>query len=207
MEEILRYFPNLEPDKQEKFKKLYDLYLDWNTKINVVSRKDIEHLYVRHVLHSLAIYKFLQFKPGSRILDVGSGGGFPGIPLAIMQPESEFKLVDSIGKKMKVAGSIAASLDLKNVSVQQIRAEKLKERFDFIVSRAVMQLPKFVKLTMKLLAKQQHNALPNGIIYLKGGDFQEEIDELDFVHVDTFDITDYFDNEFFETKKVVYITH
>lgn len=207
MEEILRYFPKLEPDKQEKFIKLYDLYLDWNNKINVVSRKDIEHLYVRHVLHSLAIYKFLQFKPGSRILDVGSGGGFPGIPLAIMQPESEFKLVDSIGKKMKVAGSIAESLDLKNVSVQQVRAEKLKERFDFIVSRAVMQLPKFVKLTMKLLAKQQQNALPNGIIYLKGGDFQEEIDELDFVHVDTFDITDYFDNDFFETKKVVYITH
>jgi 16S rRNA (guanine527-N7)-methyltransferase len=207
MEEILRYFPNLDTDKQEKFEKLYDLYLDWNSKINVISRKDIEHLYVRHVLHSLAIFKFLQFKPGSRILDVGSGGGFPGIPLAIMQPECEFKLVDSIGKKMKVAESIAEALELENVKTQQIRAEKLKEKFDFIVSRAVMQLPKFVKLTMKLLAKQHQNALPNGIIYLKGGDFEEELDELDFVHVDTFNITDSFDNPFFETKKVVYITH
>jgi 16S rRNA (guanine527-N7)-methyltransferase len=206
MEELLRYFPKLEADKQAQFKKLYDLYLDWNSKINVISRKDIEHLYVRHVLHSLAIYKFLQFKPGSRILDVGSGGGFPGIPLAIMQPESHFKLVDSIGKKMKVAGSIAESLGLKNVETEQIRAEKLKEKFDFIVSRAVMQLPKFVKLTMKLLSKEQKNALPNGIIYLKGGDFEEELNELDYLHVDSFEILDYFDNPFFETKKVVYLT-
>ncbi|PLX25155.1 MAG: 16S rRNA (guanine(527)-N(7))-methyltransferase RsmG [Salinivirgaceae bacterium] len=207
MEELLRYFPKLEAEKQEQFKQLYDLYLDWNSKINVISRKDIEHLYVKHVLHSLAIYKFLQFKPGSHILDVGSGGGFPGIPLAIMQPECEFKLVDSIGKKMKVAASVAESLGLQNVKTQQIRAENLKEKFDFIVSRAVMQLPKFVKLTMKLLSKQQQNALPNGIIYLKGGDFTDEIDELDYLHVDTFDITDYFEDDFFETKKVVYITH
>lgn len=207
MEEILRYLPNLDAAKQQKFKQLYDLYLEWNSKINVISRKDIEHLYIKHVLHSLAIYKFLQFKPGSRILDVGSGGGFPGIPLAIMQPECQFKLVDSIGKKMKVAESIAQELDLENVQTQQVRAEKLKEKFDFIVSRAVMPLPKFVKLTIKLLSRQQQNALPNGIIYLKGGDFEEELNELDFVHVDTFNITDYFDNPFFETKKVVYITH
>lgn len=207
MEEILRYLPNLDAAKQQKFKQLYDLYLEWNSKINVISRKDIEHLYIKHVLHSLTIYKFLQFKPGSRILDVGSGGGFPGIPLAIMQPECQFKLVDSIGKKMKVAESIAQELDLENVQTQQVRAEKLKEKFDFIVSRAVMPLPKFVKLTIKLLSRQQQNALPNGIIYLKGGDFEEELNELDFVHVDTFNITDYFDNPFFETKKVVYITH
>ncbi|HKK60476.1 MAG TPA: 16S rRNA (guanine(527)-N(7))-methyltransferase RsmG [Salinivirga sp.] len=207
MDEILRFFPKLDNAQKARFEKLYALYTEWNAKINVISRKDIDHLYIHHVLHSLAIYKFLRFNPGSKIMDVGTGGGFPGIPLAIMQPDCHFTLVDSIGKKIKVANAVAEALELKNVKAIQARAEKVKDRFDFIVSRAVMPLPKFTKLTMKKLKKEQMNALPNGIIYLKGGDFKEELNELDFVHVDVFDIADYFDLPFFETKKVVYITH
>lgn len=207
MDEILRFFPKLDNTQKARFEKLYALYTEWNAKINVISRKDIDHLYIHHVLHSLAIYKFLRFNPGSKIMDVGTGGGFPGIPLAIMQPDCHFTLVDSIGKKIKVANAVAEALELKNVKAIQARAEKVKDRFDFIVSRAVMPLPKFTKLTMKKLKKEQINALPNGIIYLKGGDFEEELNELDFVHADVFDIADYFDLPFFETKKVVYITH
>lgn len=207
MENILRFFPHITDQQKTQFEKLYNLYNEWNEKINVISRKDIQHLYIRHVLHSLAIYQFLKFSPDSKILDVGTGGGFPGIPLAIMQPECHFRLVDSTGKKIKVVNNIARELGLKNVNAQQIRAEKLKEKFDFIVSRAVMPLPKFTKLTQKLLSNKQKNALPNGIIYLKGGNFPEEIAELDFVHTDVFDISDDFDLPFFETKKLVYITH
>ncbi|ALO14568.1 16S rRNA (guanine(527)-N(7))-methyltransferase RsmG [Salinivirga cyanobacteriivorans] len=207
MDEILRFFPKLDNTQKARFEKLYALYTEWNAKINVISRKDIDHLYIHHVLHSLAIYKFLRFNPGSKIMDVGTGGGFPGIPLAIMQPDCHFTLVDSIGKKIKVANAVAEALELKNVKAIQARAEKVKDRFDFIVSRAVMPLPKFTKLTMKKLKKEQINALPNGIIYLKGGDFENELQELDFVHADVFDIADYFDLPFFETKKVVYITH
>lgn len=206
MEQIRQHFPKLTDNQIEQFEKLYDLYADWNSKINVISRKDIEHLYTHHVLHSLAIYKFLQFSADSNIIDVGTGGGFPGIPLAIMQPECNFTLVDSIGKKIKVASEVAGSLGLKNVITKQVRAEELKEKFDFIVSRAVTALPEFTKLTLKLLSKTQRNALPNGIIYLKGGDFQHEIKELDFVETDVFDITQYFDLEYFKTKKIVYIT-
>lgn len=206
MEQILQFFPKISETQKEQFTKLYDLYFDWNSKINVVSRKDIEHLYLHHVLHSLAIYKFLQFAPDSNILDVGTGGGFPGIPLAIMQPECHFTLVDSIGKKIKVATEIATALELKNVTTKQVRAEELKNKFDFIVSRAVTALPDFTKLTIKLLSKTQRNALPNGIIYLKGGDFQDELKELSFVDVDVFNITQYFDLPYFESKKIVYIT-
>ncbi|MFO7863635.1 MAG: 16S rRNA (guanine(527)-N(7))-methyltransferase RsmG [Salinivirgaceae bacterium] len=206
MDELLRYFPKLNEQQTEQFTKLFDLYSDWNSKINVISRKDIEHLYIHHVLHSLAIYKFLQFAPESNILDVGTGGGFPGIPLAIMHPECNFLLVDSVGKKIKVATEVSEALRLQNVRAKQKRAEELKEKFDFIVSRAVMPLPKFTRLTIKLLAKQQRNALPNGIIYLKGGEFEHELKELEDFSTDTFDIPDYFDHPYFETKKVVYIT-
>ncbi|MDA3867182.1 MAG: 16S rRNA (guanine(527)-N(7))-methyltransferase RsmG [Salinivirgaceae bacterium] len=206
MDELLRYFPKISEQQKEQFTKLYDLYTDWNSKINVISRKDIDHLYIHHVLHSLAIYKFLQFEPESNILDVGTGGGFPGIPLAIMQPECNFLLVDSVGKKIKVANEVSEALGLQNVRTKQKRAEELKEKFDFIVSRAVMPLPKFTRLTIKLLAKQQRNALPNGIIYLKGGEFEHELKELDDFSTDTFDISDYFDLPYFETKKIVYIT-
>ncbi len=207
MDEILRFFPKLNQTQKEQLAQLYKLYAEWNAKINVISRKDIEHLYVHHVLHSMAIYKFLQFNPGSKIMDVGTGGGFPGIPLAILQPDCNFTLVDSTGKKIKVATAVAEALELKNVKAIQARAEKVKDRFDFIVSRAVMPLPKFTKLTMKKLKKEQMNALPNGIIYLKGGEFEDELKELDYVHVDVFDISDYFDLPYFETKKVVYITN
>lgn len=207
MEEILRFFPKLNEKQIKQFEALYKLYTEWNEKINVISRKDIEHLYVHHVLHSLAIYKFLQFNPGSKIMDVGTGGGFPGIPLAIMQPECDFTLADSIGKKIKVAREVSHAIGLENVKPIQVRAEKIKDRFDFIVSRAVTALPKFTKLTMKKLKKEQMNALPNGIIYLKGGEFEEELNELDFVHVDVFNIDEYFDLPYFETKKIVYITH
>ncbi len=205
MEELLRFFPNLTAQQKEQFQKLYDLYIDWNNKINVISRKDIEHLYIHHILHSLIIYKFFPFQPGTAVLDVGTGGGFPGIPLAIMQPECEFRLVDSIGKKVKVATSVSDSIGLSNVKTQQIRAEKIKEKFHFIVSRAVMPLPRFVKLTLKLLHKDDFNAFPNGIIYLKGGDFQQELNEMNHVHKEVFNISDEFDLPYFETKKVVYI--
>lgn len=207
MDEILKFFPHLEDVKIRQFEQLYALYSEWNTKINVISRKDIENLYEHHVLHSLAIHRFLTFSPGSKILDVGTGGGFPGIPLAIMQPECRFTLIDSTGKKTRVAQSVADSIGLKNVKVYHERAEKIKDKFDFIVSRAVMPLPKFTKLTLKKLAKTQKNALPNGIIYLKGGQFDNELQALDFVHTDVFDITDYFDLPYFQGKKIVYITH
>lgn len=206
MEQILHFFPKLTDTQIAQFTKLFDLYADWNSKINVISRKDIEHLYTHHVLHSLAIYKFLPFSPKTNIIDVGTGGGFPGIPLAIMQPECNYTLVDSIGKKIKVATEVATALELKNVNIKQVRAEELKDKFDFIVSRAVTALPDFTKLTIKLLSKTQRNALPNGIIYLKGGDFKHELKELDFVDVDVLEITQYFDLPYFETKKIVYIT-
>ncbi len=206
MEEILRFFPNLTTNQQEQFKKLYTLYIEWNSKINVISRKDIEYLYVRHVLHSLAINKLFTFQPGTSILDVGTGGGFPGIPLAIMQPECEFKLVDSIGKKIKVATSVADSIGLENVKTSQMRVEKLKDKYHFIVSRAVMPLPKFVKLTLKLLHRDEFNAFPNGIVYLKGGDFKQELNEMNHVHKEVFNIFDEFDLPYFETKKIVYIS-
>jgi 16S rRNA (guanine527-N7)-methyltransferase len=201
---ILKYFDKLTLRQIEQFEMLAQLYNDWNAKINVVSRKDIDELYTRHVLHSLAIAKIINFRPGTKVLDVGCGGGFPGIPLAIMFPETQFTLVDSIGKKIKVVNEVANALSLTNVEGIQQRAEKMKHRYHFIVSRAVTAFPKFVALTRKLIDHEQFNALHNGIIYLKGGDFTEEI--ADFKNCVTIhNIPDFFEESFFETKKVIYL--
>jgi len=183
---------------------LEKLYNDWNSKINVVSRKDIDELYTRHVLHSLAIARVSKFTPGTKILDVGCGGGFPGIPLAIMFPDVQFTLVDSIGKKIKVVNEVASALGLTNVEGLQQRAEKLDKRFDFIVSRAVTAFPKFIALTRNLIKKKQTNNLKNGVIYLKGGDFSDEIAMFNN-RITLFNISDFFEEEFFETKKVIYM--
>lgn len=204
MDIILKYFNNLTPRQIEQFGMLGQLYNNWNEKINVVSRKDIDELYTRHVLHSLTIAKIINFKPGTEVLDVGCGGGFPGIPLAIMFPETHFTLVDSIGKKIKVVNEIANALKLSNVVGTQQRAEKMKQRYHFIVSRAVTAFPKFVALTRNLIDHEQLNALHNGIIYLKGGDFSEEI--ADFKNRVTIkNIPDFFEEDFFETKKIIYL--
>lgn len=204
METILKYFKDLTPDQIDKLSKLEELYLDWNSKINVISRKDISELYIRHVLHSLAIAKFIRFKSGTKIVDVGCGGGFPGIPLAILFPEVQFTLVDSIGKKITVVNEVASALELNNVKGINERAEKLNDRFDFVISRAVTAFPDFVSFTRKLISDKQKNALPNGIIYLKGGDFADEIKPFQKI-AEVFNISDYFDESFFETKKIIYI--
>lgn len=204
METITRYFPALTTEQKEQFAALYDLYFDWNSKINVISRKDIENLYLHHVLHSLAIAKYITFKPGTTIMDMGCGGGFPGIPLAIMFPDVQFHLVDSIGKKVRVAGEIANAIGLKNVRTSHSRAEEIKEKYSFVVSRAVMQLPDLVKICRKNISKEQQNALPNGIICLKGGDITHEL--LPFKNVsETIDISNYYSEEFFKDKKIVYV--
>lgn len=204
METILKYFKDLTPDQIDKLSKLEELYLDWNSKINVISRKDISELYIRHVLHSLAIAKFIRFKSGTKIVDVGCGGGFPGIPLAILFPEVQFTLVDSIGKKITVVNEVASALELNNVKGINERAEKLNDRFDFVISRAVTAFPDFVSFTRKLISDKQKNALPNGIIYLKGGDFADEIKPFQKI-AEVFNISDYFDESFFETKKIIYL--
>jgi len=204
LDTILKYFNDLTPRQIEQFSMLEKLYNDWNSKINVVSRKDIDELYTRHVLHSLAIARVSKFKPGTKILDVGCGGGFPGIPLAIMFPEVQFTLVDSIGKKIKVVNEVASALGLTNVEGLQQRAEKLDKRFDFIVSRAVTAFPKFIALTRNLIKKKQTNNLKNGVIYLKGGDFSDEIATFNN-RITLFNISDIFEEEFFETKKVIYM--
>ncbi len=203
MEDLLRYFENLSNTQKEQFSKLENLYKNWNTKINVVSRKDIDELYLRHVLHSLGIAKVQGFKPNSKILDVGTGGGFPGIPLAILFPESDFYLVDSIGKKIKVVREVVQELGLKNVKSEHIRVEKVKGEFDFIVSRAVTNMDDFVKWTRKKIAKKQKHELKNGILYLKGGDLTEELQN--FSKATIYNLSDYFTEDFFETKKVVHI--
>jgi 16S rRNA (guanine527-N7)-methyltransferase len=203
MEIISRYFKELTPEQIEQFSELGDLYKTWNSQINVISRKDIDELYLRHVLHSLGIAKVEKFKPGSNILDVGTGGGFPGIPLAILFPESNFYLVDSIGKKIKVVKAVAEALDLKNVKAEHERAEKVKGTFDFIVSRAVTNMDDFVKWTRKKVAKKQRHTLKNGILYLKGGDLSEELQN--FPKATIYNLSDYFKEDFFETKKVVHI--
>lgn len=203
MKEILNYFPELTPNQIEQFTKLNDLYTDWNEKINVISRKDIDELYVKHVLHSLAIAKVMKFKQGSEVLDVGTGGGFPGIPLAILFPEVEFHLVDSIQKKILVVKEVAESLELKNVKTEATRAENVKRTYDFIVSRAVTQMPKFVEWVQSKIKKKHINSLPNGILYLKGGDLTEELK--DFPKAIEYKLNDFFSEEFFETKKVVYL--
>lgn len=203
MEEILKYFPDLTEKQIEQFSKLEELYKDWNEKINVISRKDIDELYVKHVLHSLGIAKVMKFKAGSDVLDVGTGGGFPGIPLAILFPEVQFHLVDSIQKKINVVQEVANALGLENVKAEANRVEKLKTKYDFIVSRAVTQMPKFVGWVRNKMKQEQKNLLPNGILYLKGGDLSEELKE--FPDVVLYPLSDIFDQEFFETKKVVYL--
>ena len=204
MKIILKYFPKLNSKQIELFQQLEPLYAEWNTQINVISRKDFSELYERHVLHSLAIAKFIQFKPGTAVLDVGTGGGFPGIPLAIFFPEVKFHLVDSIGKKIKVVNEVSNSLGIKNVIAEQIRAEQLNGKYDFIVSRAVTQLPEFVKWVRKNISAKQKNAIPNGILYLKGGELETEIKPFR-KRVFVQDLSEYFEEGFFETKKLVYL--
>ena len=203
MEDLLRYFDNLTNIQMEQFSKLEDLYRDWNSKINVISRKDIDALTIRHILHSLGVAKVQEFKPKSNILDIGTGGGFPGIPLAIMFPESNFYLVDSIGKKIKVVQEIVQALGLRNVKAEHIRAEEVKGRFDFIVSRAVTKMDDFVPWRRKKIAKKQNHELKNGILYLKGGDLKEELQN--FPKATIFELSDYFTEDFFKTKKLVHI--
>lgn len=204
MDIIFTYFPDLNSRQVDQFRQLDELYRSWNEKINVVSRKDIDHLYVHHVLHSLAIAKVIQFKAGTKILDVGTGGGFPGIPLAILFPECRFHLVDSIGKKIKVVTEIARELGLSNVHAEQIRAENLKRKYDFIVSRAVTALPEFYSWVRNKIEPSDKNALPNGILALKGGNVESEL--VDFrKRATVYPISSFFKEEFFETKKIVYL--
>ena len=205
MDIILKYFPNLSEVQQQQFAALYDLYTEWNSKINVISRKDITNLYEHHVLHSLGIAKVMQFRPETAVMDLGTGGGFPGIPLAILFPETHFHLVDSIGKKVKVATEIANAIGLKNVTTRHCRAEEEKQLFDFVVSRAVMPLTDLLKIIRKNIKKEQHNALPNGLICLKGGELEREVMPVKHQTL-MYDLKDYFEEEFFETKKVVYVT-
>lgn len=204
METINRYFPNLTEKQKEQFAALYALYSDWNDKINVISRKDIENLYLHHVLHSLGIAKIITFRAGTKIMDMGCGGGFPGLPLAILFPDCEFHLVDSIGKKVRVAAEVAAAIGLKNVRTTHSRAQDIKEKYNFVVSRAVMQLPELVKICRKNISKEQLNALPNGIICLKGGDIQAEVQPFKNI-VEITDLEDIFKEEYFKDKKVVYV--
>lgn len=200
---IHKYFKELTPVQISQFEQLYDLYNLWNNQINVISRKDIDLLYERHVLHSLGIAKVMQFRPGTKIMDVGTGGGFPGIPLAIMFPESDFLLVDSIGKKIKVVNEVADALKLENVFSRQQRAEEVKEKVHFIVSRAVTEFPVFYNWIKNKFEKENFNELPNGILYLKGGDLKEEFGHF-YNRAKFYDLKDYFEEEFFDTKKVVY---
>ncbi|MDB9724081.1 16S rRNA (guanine(527)-N(7))-methyltransferase RsmG [Polaribacter sp.] len=203
MDLIHKYFKNLSENQIQQFEKLQGLYQDWNLKINVVSRKDIDELYLRHVLHSLAIAKVVQFKPGAKILDVGTGGGFPGIPLAILFSETQFHLVDSIGKKIKVVNEVVAGLGLENVKTTNGRAEELKDTYDFIVSRAVAQMETFVRWTKGRISKKQNHDLKNGILYLKGGDLSEELKL--YTSATIYEIPNYFEEDFYETKKVVHL--
>jgi 16S rRNA (guanine527-N7)-methyltransferase len=200
---ISSYYPSLSELQLQQFSQLMDLYRTWNERINVISRKDIDLLYERHVLHSLGIAKVMRFKPGTKILDVGTGGGFPGIPLAILFPECEFTLVDSIGKKIQVVKEVASALGLKNVKAFHMRAEEIKEQFDFVVSRAVTEFPVFYKWVKSKFRTQQMNELPNGILYLKGGDLREEFGPY-FEKAKFYPLKEWFKEEFFETKMVVY---
>ena len=206
MEKIRKYFPNLTELQIERFEALDALYHDWNAKINVISRKDIDNLYEHHILHSLGIAKVLNFTPGTQIMDLGTGGGFPGIPLAIMFPECKFHLVDSIGKKIKVCTEVAQAIGLDNVTFRHCRAEEEKDLFDFVVSRAVMPLNDLIKIIRKNISKTNpHNAMPNGLICLKGGELEHEVMPVKN-HTTMFQLSDYYTEEFFETKKVVHVS-
>lgn len=200
---IKHYFPEITARQAEQFEALGGLYADWNAKINVISRKDMDNLYERHILHSLSIAEFLKFTAGTTVIDVGTGGGFPGIPLAVLLPEVRFHLIDSVGKKIKVAQAVADAIGLENVTARQCRIEEEKGLFDFVVSRAVMPLPELAKLTRKNISKSQHNALPNGLICLKGGELQHEIAPFG-KNVICADLKTFFDEEFFATKKIIY---
>lgn len=204
MDLILKYFPNITERQREQFAALLPLYEDWNSKINVISRKDMEHFYEHHVLHSLAIAKVVQFRPMAEVLDVGTGGGFPGVPLAILFPESRFTLIDSIGKKIKVVSDVIGQLGLTNAKAMQIRAEQLGGEFDFVVSRAVTALPEFVPWVKGKISPSQYHQLRNGILYLKGGDLDAELRPF-AKKVRTWNITEFFSEEFFETKKVIHL--
>lgn len=204
MDLLLKYFPNLTERQKEQFAAMPALYAEWNEKINVISRKDIDNLYERHIVHSLGIAKVQPFRPESRVMDVGTGGGFPGIPLAVLFPETSFHLVDSIGKKIKVVENVASALDLSNVTAEQIRAEQVKGEYDFIVSRAVTELPAFVKWVRGKMSPINRHELRNGILYLKGGDLAEELRPFGS-KPRIYNLGDFFSEEFFETKKVVYL--
>ena len=202
-EVILKYFPGLSERQQQQFSQLEGLYADWNARINVISRKDIDELYVRHVLHSLGIARVQSFRPDASVLDVGTGGGFPGIPLAILFPDTRFYLTDAIGKKIRVVDAVATALDLHNVRAEHIRAEKVKERFDFVVSRAVTNMTDFVGWVRNSTTKDHRHELKNGIFYLKGGDLSEELNP--FPKATEYALSDYFEEDFFKTKKVVHL--
>lgn len=201
---LLSYFPELSEKQIEQFGRLQELYEDWNSKINVISRKDMEHFYVHHVLHSLGIAKVMRFQPGTKVLDIGTGGGFPGIPMAILFPVTHFHLVDSIGKKITVVKEVAKALKLSNVEAQQARAESLVRKYDFVISRAVTRMVNFYPWVKGKIKKEDFNEFPNGILYLKGGDVDEEMEETGKSYV-TYHLSDYFKEDFFETKKLVYM--
>jgi 16S rRNA (guanine527-N7)-methyltransferase len=204
MEIILKYFPGLTETQLNRFSRLMELYSFWNSQINVISRKDIDNLYINHVLHSLAIARVISFEGGAKVLDVGTGGGFPGVPLAILFPEAHFHLVDSIGKKIKVVEAVAKELQLENLTCQQIRAEQLNDKYDFVVSRAVTALPEFITWVQGKINKQAKHKIKNGIFYLKGGDLEEEVKPFR-KSATIFDISDFFKEEYFQTKKIVYL--
>ena len=204
MKEILHYFPNLSQEQVQQFERLKDLYEEWNQQINVISRKDTENFYERHVLHSLGIAKIIRFQKASEILDVGTGGGFPGIPMAIMFPDVQFTLVDSIGKKIKVVNEVCAALGLINVTGLHLRAEDVKGNFDFVISRAVTQMPIFINYVRNKIKKERNNKLKNGILYLKGGDLKEEMKSVKYRYKE-YDLSSFFKEEFFETKKIIHV--
>ena len=204
MNEILKYFPDLTKQQQAQMAALYDLYADWNQKINVISRKDIEHLYEHHVLHSLAIARFVRWKEGTKVLDFGTGGGFPGIPLAILYPDCHFHLIDGTGKKIRVVSEVAQTIGLENVKASHLRGEEEKGKYDFVVSRAVMPLPSLVRIVRKNISKTHRNAIANGVICLKGGDVSEETQPFGRV-VETYDISEWFDEEWFNEKHIIYL--
>jgi len=204
MDQIFNYFPDLNTIQKKQIASLFPVYKEWNEKVNLISRKDFENLYERHILHSLAIAKFIDFKKGTRVLDVGTGGGFPGIPLAILFPHVQFHLVDSIGKKIAIVQDVIKQLELTNATCEQIRCEQLQEKYDFVVSRAVTSFPEFVNFTKDLINQRPSNSIKNGIIYLKGGEIVDEIAPFK-KKVSVINISDYFENEFFTTKKIIYL--